>query len=475
MQRRPTTTSPPTPFRSLGGNLVGFAAILALALVLAGWGAASPETLRPGNGGGDGGDGDDGGGDTTPAPVVQNTIAYVTGAPGGDQIRLIAPDGSGDRLLWPKGGTDPEITHRVTSVAWRPDGRALAFTSSHEMACSWYHADVYLVRSDGDGTERVTNAPACAGLAGLPTGRVTVGVHNLSFSSGLFQVYVQGARNLEQILLGPGAGGTVTFEAVADLGAVLQPAVAILGGYRWIGGAVVDVVPGATVHAGDIVIGGEGHLALGAGEVAWHADGAELAYVFGECAGLYRIAPPAAGATGTLGSVGTPLLSGDDDGVHPCAMDWGPTEATKDDYLHVAMGFWDDRGIYLASEGGGVGTRIVEVMESGYGEFVDDVAWLPGGSGFLFSGFLFPRPDPFDYDYAGNLYHYDFARGDFTRVTAFTSEFVRRFSVAPDGEHVVFELQQEIGDEASDLWIVALDGSGLRLLVAGARAPDWGP
>lgn len=59
------------------------------------------------------------------------------------------------------------------------------------------------------------------------------------------------------------------------------------------------------------------------------------------------------------------------------------------------------------------------------------------------------------------------------RVTSFTSEFVRRFSVAPDGEHVVFELQEEIGSEVSDLWIVRLDGSGLHRLVEGASAPAW--
>ncbi|MFO7544804.1 MAG: hypothetical protein R6W77_04840, partial [Trueperaceae bacterium] len=83
------------------------------------------------------------------------------------------------------------------------------------------------------------------------------------------------------------------------------------------------------------------------------------------------------------------------------------------------------------------------------------------------------QADPYDYDYAGNLYHYDFASDAIVPVTGFTTEFVRRFAIAPDGEHVVFELQQEIGSEESDLWIVRLDGSGLRLLVEGASAPAW--
>jgi hypothetical protein len=444
----------------------------AFLLVLAGCGAASPEATPPVKDGDNGGDdgGGDGGGDGPPAPALENTIAYVTSAPGGDQIRLIAPDGSDDRLLWPTGGTHPEISHEVTSLAWRPDGRAIALTSSHELDCSWYHADVYLLRSDGDGLRRVTNAPACAGLDEFPKGRVTVGVYNVSLSSGLFQVYVQGATGLEQILLGPGAGGTVTFESVADLGAGLQPAVVILGGYRWIGGAAADVQAGATVHAGDIVFGGQGHWRMGADKVVWNADGSQLGYVFGECAQLYRI-PAAAGA----GSIGTALLSGTDEGVISCALDWGPTAATQDSFLHVSMGYWyDDRGIYLAREGDGLGDRIVAVAEFGYGDFVDHVAWLSDGSGFLFSGFVYAaQPDPSDYDYAGNIYHYDFASDAVVLVTGFTSGFVQRFSVAPDGEHVVFELQEEIGSEESDLWIVRLDGGGLRLLVEGASAPAW--
>ncbi|MFO7544623.1 MAG: hypothetical protein R6W77_03920, partial [Trueperaceae bacterium] len=185
MTRRLARLHRSTERRRLTSGIAWIVWIAALLLVLAGCGAASPGTTPPVNDPGDGGDDDDG----TPAPALENTIAYVTSAPGGDQIRLIAPDGTDDRLLWPTGGTDPEISHRVTSLAWRPDGRAIALTSSHELDCSWYETDVYLLRSDGDGLQRVTNAPACAGLDELPKGRVTVGVHNLSFSSGLFQVY----------------------------------------------------------------------------------------------------------------------------------------------------------------------------------------------------------------------------------------------------------------------------------------------
>jgi dipeptidyl aminopeptidase/acylaminoacyl peptidase len=446
---------------SLASTLLRRAGTCALALVLAGGGAASPGA------GGDGGDDPNGEG---PPPAVTDTIAYVRdGADGRDQIRLIAPDGSGDRLFWPASATDPASPAGVTSLSWRPDGRALAFTSDHELTCSWWEVDVYVIASDGRGLRRVTNTPDCAGLAALTKGRVEVEVANATFSWELFQVYVQGGTSLEQISLGPGASGSVTFESVADLGAVVQPAVAVLGGYRWMGGAAADVLPGATVHAGPIIISGGGSWRLGAGGVDWHAGGQQLGYVFGECGAVHRIS-----ATPGYGEIGTAEVSAASTSLRPCAMAWGPTAATADAFLHLSLGTYDDNGIYLTTQGGGVGTRIVELMDPAYGEFVRDVAWTSDGSGVLFSGFLFPEDDPTVYDYASNLYHYDLATGTLTQVTSFTREFVHAVRAAPDGQQVVFELEPEQSSgEPFDLWIVRLDGSGLRRLVVGGRSPAW--
>lgn len=441
----------------------------AVALALAACGAAGTGPTPPAPPAPPGGNGP-GNGDGTPAPAVHDTIAYVrSGGDGRDEIRLVAPDGSDDRLLWRSAGAQVPTPSSVTSLAWRPDGRALAFTSDHERTCSWYHADVYTVRSDGAGLRRVTNAPDCAGLADLPLGSVTVGLQNHTFSSGLFQVYVQGALGMQQITLGAGSSGTVTFPQVADLGAGVQPAAAILGGYRWIGGAAADVQPGATVHAGTISITGEGVWRMGADGVTWRADGDRLAYLFGECAAAFAL-PASPG----LGVVGDELLGVAPGTVQPCRMAWGPTEATAHQVLYTTMGVFDDGGVWLTSEGGGAGSRVVELMGLGYGEFVHDVAWLPDGSGFVFTGFLFPEDDPFDYDYAGNVYRYDLASGGLSRITSFATEFARGLAVAPDGVHVVFELEDEIATELPpELWIVRLDGTGLRRLVDEGRAPAW--
>jgi hypothetical protein len=444
--------------------LIGMALV---ALVLAASGAAGTgpkQFVLPGPPGS--ADGDDG----PPAAALSDTIAYVRrSAAGHDQIRLIEPDGSGDRALWPPDGATVPGLQAISSLAWRPDARAIAFTSDHEAACSWYHADVYTVGSDGAGLRRVTNAPSCAGLADLPHGAVTVDVLNYSFSSELFLVYLQGSLGLQQIALGPAAAGTVTFPRVADLGSGVQPAVVILGGLRWMGAAAVDVQPGATVHAGSITVAGAGTWLMGAGGVAWHAQGDRLGYLFDECAAAYAL-PASPG----LGAIGEEALGVAPGAVQPCRLAWGPTEATAHQVLYTTIGVFDDGGVWLTSEGGGPGERVVATMEGGYGEYVRDVAWLPDGSGFVFSGFLYPEDDPLDYVYGGNAYRYDFATGRRTPITSFADDYVGELSVAPDGAHLVFELEAELASEVPpELWIVRLDGTGLRRLVVAGRAPSW--
>lgn len=80
-------------------------------------------------------------------------IAYVS-ADSWDEIRLINADGSGDRLLWSHGQTDPGDAadtrgiYNVLSLAWRPDGSEVAFASTHEMWCSLNTSDIFSIRTD---------------------------------------------------------------------------------------------------------------------------------------------------------------------------------------------------------------------------------------------------------------------------------------------------------------------------------------
>jgi len=59
-------------------------------------------------------------------------------------------------------------------------------------------------------------------------------------------------------------------------------------------------------------------------------------------------------------------------------------------------------------------------------------------------------------------------------VTNFDETFVKGFSVSPDGKWIVFERTEKFIDDKADLWIVGMDGKGLRLLTKGANNPAWG-
>ncbi len=129
----------------------------------------------------------------------QGVIAYVRRAP--HEIRLIQPDGTNDRSLWVS--PNPDSKDGIVSLAWRPGGSQLAFSSDHEDACSWYDSDVYSINANGSGLRRVTNGPDCARLASYPQGAVTVNV-TASDSSILWAV-VMGSSELSSLPCLPGA------------------------------------------------------------------------------------------------------------------------------------------------------------------------------------------------------------------------------------------------------------------------------
>lgn len=220
-------------------------------------------------------------------------IAYVR--PSTHDIHLISPDGSGDRVLW--SAPRPLTVYPAYDLAWRPDGSELAFSSDHEEACSWFESDVYAIGYNGTGYRRVTNSPACAALAGLPTGSVTVNVTN--WTSTMVQAYVQGAQGVQTI---PDGSSTVTFNDVADFGpGATQPAVGIWGGYRIMSSPpLADVQPGATVPGGNLVISEYSGIEwFGTGKVSWKADGSALAYGMRTFSDISQI--PASPPYGSIG------------------------------------------------------------------------------------------------------------------------------------------------------------------------------
>ena len=160
---------------------------------------------------------------STGADASTGTIAYVRN---GSDIRLIEPDGSNNRLLWRS--PDPGV-YGVMELDWKPDAAEVAFASDHEIGCSIFEMDIYAIRPDGSGLRRITNAPACAGLAGYPKGTVTVTVENYIQGGGPYFVYVQGAPSILPVIVPAGGAVTVTFNNVADFGDTYQQAVVMEG------------------------------------------------------------------------------------------------------------------------------------------------------------------------------------------------------------------------------------------------------
>jgi TolB protein len=378
------------------------------------------------------------------------TIAYIKA--GGTEIRLIEPDGSGDRPLWAI--PNPLQGYNIMDLAWSPDGRELAFASTHEQACSIYDTDIFAIGPQGTGLRRVTNAPACAALAGFPKGTVTVGVQNLT-GGGPFFVYVQGAPGVQMATVAPGSTTVVTFNDVADLGSDVQIAVVIEGLNRWIAPiAAADVQPGQTTHAGTIVVTGSGIPDYRANIPSWRSDGTKLGHIFGECAALWQVdsnPPP--------GSLGAPLLNTT---ALACLMDYGPTPALANQVLYYS---YLDGGIYQVSEGSDDGGTLLVPTDGA--DFVLDLEWLPDGSGFLYT----MTGDGWQ---NANVYEYTFARGSSLPLTEFDTEFARGVSVAPDGQTIVLDRAPTHSGFDGDLWLINRDGSNPRLLAEDAIVPAWG-
>jgi hypothetical protein len=392
---------------------------------------------------------------------ARGTIAYVRDH---KEIRLIEPDGSNDRLLWAHPRPDVAENLGIVDLAWRPDGGELAFASQHEATHSLFESDLYAIRPDGSGLRRLTNPPAVAELGNFPKGTVRVTIRNDASNvgdpdaSGFFLVYVVGASDPQTVTVGPGSSATLTFTNVADLGGMTQPTVAINGEYRWFNPGV-DVRAGATVDAPTLDILNKVR-SLGAMSPFWRQDASLIGYrALSGCAGLWAIAP-----TGSPGlGIGSPIAGTNE--MLACQGTWGPTPALADQVLHT--GPFEDNTVYRVHENG---TGRVELLHSS--DWVPGAVWLPDGSGFVYlkAG---------EFLNSMNLYRFDFATQQTTPITEFTSEFVRSFSIAPDGEHVVFERSDRLFQFAFDpppqtaLWIVGVDGSGARLLVENAETPAW--
>jgi hypothetical protein len=153
-------------------------------------------------------------------------------------------------------------------------------------------------------------------------------------------------------------------------------------------------------------------------------------------------------------------------------LTWGPTPARANQFLYE--GWVDGSTIFLGDLDGSEGEILISLDPLRIGKNLLGLAWLPDGSGFLYS--VTEMENWYD---NSDIFEYSFSTGQSQRVTNHAYGFIRRMTISPDGQKVVYEYQPYgywyVENPYTDLWIMNRDGSGQVLLVEDGRAPAWSP
>ena len=428
----------------------------------------------------------------------KSPIAYVAPSRESQHIRVIGADGSGARTIW----TAPAGTAADDgpgTLAWRPDGRAITFDSSHDYARSTLARDLYTVAVTGGPIIRPTSMPDSSAVSSMPQGGVRVHIRNAGFQGRELMVYVEGATEPVRVTAAQGAETAVTVPRVADFGAGVRQYVRVLDTSPqtshpcWMDvAAFADVTPGTTVDAG-VLSTLNGVTCAFAFAPSWRADGRSIVMLFREATrslaalnDVWRIEPaPKPGPAGDrvldASSVGS-----SSDRFYIITM--SPARTSADQVLLARNGALDTP-IFLSSDTDVAGR--LEAIDLGRCPrttcTVTGVAWQPSGTGFFISrvetgAALGSAPAA-----GGAIYAYDLASRKASPVLRLPNEVIGRLSTSPDGERIVFERAARldpspnrviVGPRAMcpcDLWLVDRDGKAPRVLVKDGRAPAWSP
>lgn len=402
-----------------------------------------------------------------PSPPLQETavepsgdIAYVRDA---QELHLIRADGSQDHTIYsaPKVG---DVQSTLRYPAWRPDGSEIAFTSDMEQAVSLLQSDIFAVKPDGNGLRKISDPPLNSKLNAFPTATVAVHVTNVDVGDSLFIIYITGAAQPQSVTVPAGTSKTVTFDKVAVFAGKVQIPVAIDGITRWFCASCTTTLQAGSANDVSIDIQGSGYDNMGVFRPVWRNDGAQVDYALGQaCIAIAQAATPDPG----VGWGG--LLLGYS--ASPCLLVRGPTAALSNQVLYWdKLGAFPD-GAFVKVEEGAKQANVV--MDTGYLGFVYGMAWLPDGSGFLYS---YSDGECL----CSNIYAYTFGAQEPTQLTDFTDEYAAGLAVSPDGKYVVFERSTDDPnpvlnpDLKPDLWMMYVNGSNLKLFVKDGRDPAWG-
>ncbi|MFN8443730.1 MAG: hypothetical protein U0175_23330 [Caldilineaceae bacterium] len=428
------------------------------------------------------------------ANTAEYAIAYVGPSRENQQIRLINPDGSHDRLLW-QTPTNVARQDGIGELSWRSDSSELAFDSGHDWERSLLLRDIYSIAPDGTHLHRLTRPPAADDAERYPTGNVTFWLN--SHASGDVQLYIEGADVPIKFSAQTGYSYQIT-TTVADLGANVRQYVRLYDPSsvhsNWCyydEEAWVDVIAGATIDVGAIPFRAADDMTCPQTlRPSWIAQSNELFYLYAEASTLAFQADNniwQMNGDAPVTTMGERVLD-----YHQYLLEGrlflvkaGPA-AAADQLLAVVRqkpGFSD---IFLAP-----------IADPGQRQFfnlgscplycdVAGLAWLPDGSGFVFSRFE-KWIGAGEIESKSVIYRYTFADQLMTPLYEIANQAIGRLDISPDGSQIIYE-QSGLFDETTgnywlepllscpcQLWIMNSDGSDAHLFVEDGRAPAWSP
>ncbi|MEE9339464.1 MAG: hypothetical protein V3U87_15425 [Methylococcaceae bacterium] len=415
-------------------------------------------------------------------------IAYISSSVDYKEIRTIKPDGSQDKTLW----KTPSGTYSGDdkgSLNWHPDGTELAFDSPHNWERSYQGRDLYAISHDGARFRRVTSPPGSEGFNDYPTGTVTFVVD--AYEQGDVQIYIEGAKDPYKYVARLSKNYRVTLE-VADWGEGVRqymrlyypsstgsPCVYSVEGW-------VDVIPGKVTDLESVPFGQfDDKPCPRSFSPTWSHDGNSI---------IYMRRPPSSFPDNDIlqitshalpGKIGSTILDMSDtdfsDNVYRAVI--SPIAVNKENILflyHTALRDY----IYLTDTTIGKDKGSFDV--GGCPQIscnILDVAWLPDGSGFIFTQY---EHDVTARNNEGVLYRFTFSDKKTTPLVRLPGEIIGKLAISPDNSSIIFERAKSLtsglnvvkyGPSAQcpcSLWIIKGDGSGLHQLVANGRAPAWG-
>jgi WD40 repeat protein len=424
---------------------------------------------------------------------VQETgsaIAYVTPSRGESEVRLAAPDGNTIHTLFkvPK-GTHPD--NGVDSLAWSPDGKRLAFSSSHDWARSLNMSDIYVIPRTGGTPRRPTSPPDPADYDRYRKGKVKVTIQSVAIQSSEMSVFIEGATKAEDFTGIKGMTYTVTFDDVADLGEGVRQYVRLFRtpassfGACWGDlGVFADVEAGKTVDAGSLTWSNRINCTR-AFSPTW-LDNETIAALFVEpYSGVSRRNNVLAfAADGAAGARGRRLVDWSQQATtnRLSAIYAGPKGAEQ--YLALLQPFATGSLVLLAPTQDYA--QLTRATIAGCPKTICKIfglAWRPDGKALFLSETqkAVTGPQPRE---AAVLYEAD-AVGTRREFLNLPNEVIGRIAVSPDGKTLAFERAKRVintvdnvyfGDRAQcpcSIWLVDTDGSNLREFAADGRAPAW--